>query len=831
LVKETVVDTQKNREQLKGLAESLQEYGLWPQIGEIKIPDGIDPNECFVFRQGRVKISCFQPLATGNSHLARPAPLVYVLLIANQEAIIGHGVLRYNFLSTISTGIVSFRFAIHGGNFIPKGTAIVCYQGKGYGKESLNLIMAMSVKGGLFSGTVDKFKFFPSPQDGLYPFSEEIPKMRKFLNKMGFDRHLEFNTAADMPAPFAVPVVCLGLLAALWLAAGVSALAAGYGSGLLLATCAAKPAVLACAAGAGAALALALSLAEGLSRVSIPEAGLDTIGKRIRWAREHSGLRISRLARLSGIKTNTLCNMENPGTNNVPHKGNLVAVANVLGRSPVWIISGKETAEDAAKGRPFYAALKMVRQCRLLTQGQLALRLMLQGVSFHLRKEELRQLAVDKEFLTGLQRKLEAGSPEPSPVEESFLCGIRPRIAQWEREPPAGRKEGVLPMPPEMDALSQALGYNFTPHANPEEWRKRVGLVVVNVGGAGAMNKAEALEQARAEKERIRQALVRHPGGRLTLYGLARSSGVSAVTLARRGWRDFVAQENERRQAVNRPLIQINGPKPAREISEQGLVIPLADKLLKGNETLCSRQELIKIGCRALKGAIAQYGADKRHFNLAYLYILGHMKTFIERLAEEHKDKKEDEVAIAEPDAGGQLAMPNAKLLTPEEREALEGMGVFFPGATAIGEDKKDAAGPQEEGEAELPDSPPDDGQEEPGQEDEVLGVDAVPGQEAAGETKGEKRQAPGRKKLIAAVREFLRDRFCLVSVSEDVAKCPIQHRQINVSPKRFAELAGIDQALAQQLPKIVAEIGSVRQAGEPIRFYAWPKEFVRGAK
>jgi hypothetical protein len=361
--------------------------------------------------------------------------------------------------------------------------------------------------------------------------------------------------------------------------------------------------------------------------------------------------------------------------------------------------------------------------------------------------------------------------------------------------------------------------------------RQKAGLALV-----GVLTEDERVKKIRKSKQaktegKIRQALVRHPGGRLTLDGLARSSGVSAVTLARRGWRDFVAQENERRQAVNRPLIQINGPKPAREISEQGLVIPLADKLLKGNETLCSRQELIKIGCRALKGAIAQYGADKRHFNLAYLYILGHMKTFIERLAEEHKDKKEDEVAIAEPDAGGQLAMPNAKLLTPEEREALEGMGVFFPGATAIGEDKKDAAGPQEEGEAELPDSPPDDGQEEPGQEDEVLGVDAVPGQEAAGETKGEKRQAPGRKKLIAAVREFLRDRFCLVSVSEDVAKCPIQHRQINVSPKRFAELAGIDQALAQQLPKIVAEIGSVRQAGEPIRFYAWPKEFVRGAK
>jgi transcriptional regulator with XRE-family HTH domain len=72
----------------------------------------------------------------------------------------------------------------------------------------------------------------------------------------------------------------------------------------------------------------------------VTESKLDTLGDRIAYARERSGLSTAQLARRLGVKSRTLAKWERDETE--PRANRLVMLAQLLGVAPAWLFEGQE---------------------------------------------------------------------------------------------------------------------------------------------------------------------------------------------------------------------------------------------------------------------------------------------------------------------------------------------------------------------------------------------------------------------------------------------------------------------------------------------------------
>ena len=77
----------------------------------------------------------------------------------------------------------------------------------------------------------------------------------------------------------------------------------------------------------------------------VTDTKLDTLGERIAYARERTGLSTAQLARRLGVKSRTLANWERDETE--PRANRLVMLAQLLGVAPAWLFEGqKDYAPD-----------------------------------------------------------------------------------------------------------------------------------------------------------------------------------------------------------------------------------------------------------------------------------------------------------------------------------------------------------------------------------------------------------------------------------------------------------------------------------------------------
>ena len=81
----------------------------------------------------------------------------------------------------------------------------------------------------------------------------------------------------------------------------------------------------------------------------------DTLGRRISFARERTGLSAAQFARRLGVKTWTLTKWEREET--VPRTNRLVMLAQFLNVSPAWLLEG-ETSYAPQTTRPSIAQIK-----------------------------------------------------------------------------------------------------------------------------------------------------------------------------------------------------------------------------------------------------------------------------------------------------------------------------------------------------------------------------------------------------------------------------------------------------------------------------------------
>ena len=72
----------------------------------------------------------------------------------------------------------------------------------------------------------------------------------------------------------------------------------------------------------------------------VTESNLETIGGRIAYARERSGLSTAQLARRLGVKSRTLAKWERDESE--PRANRLVMLAQLLGVAPAWFFEGEE---------------------------------------------------------------------------------------------------------------------------------------------------------------------------------------------------------------------------------------------------------------------------------------------------------------------------------------------------------------------------------------------------------------------------------------------------------------------------------------------------------
>ena len=85
----------------------------------------------------------------------------------------------------------------------------------------------------------------------------------------------------------------------------------------------------------------------------VTDSNLDTLGERIAYARERTGLSTAQLARRLGVKSRTLANWERNETE--PRANRLVMLAQLVGVAPAWFFEGQElyapdeTAPDMAQ--------------------------------------------------------------------------------------------------------------------------------------------------------------------------------------------------------------------------------------------------------------------------------------------------------------------------------------------------------------------------------------------------------------------------------------------------------------------------------------------------
>ena len=72
----------------------------------------------------------------------------------------------------------------------------------------------------------------------------------------------------------------------------------------------------------------------------VTDSNLDTLGERIAYARERTGLSTAQLARRLGVKSRTLANWERNETE--PRANRLVMLAQLVGVAPAWFFEGQK---------------------------------------------------------------------------------------------------------------------------------------------------------------------------------------------------------------------------------------------------------------------------------------------------------------------------------------------------------------------------------------------------------------------------------------------------------------------------------------------------------
>ena len=75
---------------------------------------------------------------------------------------------------------------------------------------------------------------------------------------------------------------------------------------------------------------------------------VETIGSRVKWAREQRGLTQAALAKVAGVSTSSIGNLE-AGIRDKPR--DLVALAFALGARPAWLATGQGEWEEAPSPR------------------------------------------------------------------------------------------------------------------------------------------------------------------------------------------------------------------------------------------------------------------------------------------------------------------------------------------------------------------------------------------------------------------------------------------------------------------------------------------------
>ncbi|MGD2278600.1 MAG: EAL domain-containing protein, partial [Candidatus Omnitrophota bacterium] len=190
--KERVNDTGKTARFIEEMQRGLKEGNFGHErIGDVLIPKSLDRKESFVFSYGRIKITCFKVDRHYEADTGRPKNAAaegyrsYLFSITDGKEAIGHGVV---YRSGLYPGNINFRFAVNGGKYAEALQRGRDFRNKGYGKEALILIMAMSLRGRLFEGgKIKRFAVHFSDKEKYdLPFGLEIVKMQNFLKKAGF---------------------------------------------------------------------------------------------------------------------------------------------------------------------------------------------------------------------------------------------------------------------------------------------------------------------------------------------------------------------------------------------------------------------------------------------------------------------------------------------------------------------------------------------------------------------------------------------------------------------------------------------------------------------
>lgn len=88
---------------------------------------------------------------------------------------------------------------------------------------------------------------------------------------------------------------------------------------------------------------------------------MQTLAKRLEWAREHSGVSQRRLAKLSGLKSERHILQLESGERLNPELKTLTAIAGALGVSVGWLASGEGDRPDEAAIRAAIVAREAAR--------------------------------------------------------------------------------------------------------------------------------------------------------------------------------------------------------------------------------------------------------------------------------------------------------------------------------------------------------------------------------------------------------------------------------------------------------------------------------------
>jgi hypothetical protein len=191
--KHTVKGRQEVADLAKKLVSGMSLGGYKPVIGGRNILDTISMDECSVFSSGRLNVTFFDASGVKQRKDALEVPIKerYIFSISAGGTVIGHGVVS---LDISKPDMVNFRFSIHGDEKT-KALRGIDFTGKGYGSEALALIMAISVKGGLFSGPVNWFWYTHSIKEDTRNtrHADKFTKMKSMLSRAGFNDKLMFS--------------------------------------------------------------------------------------------------------------------------------------------------------------------------------------------------------------------------------------------------------------------------------------------------------------------------------------------------------------------------------------------------------------------------------------------------------------------------------------------------------------------------------------------------------------------------------------------------------------------------------------------------------------